>query len=89
MTTQSKWLYAVRGDVYKHECPNAAGKTVEWTFQPLSGNGSKPYSQNSSLVLTNIQDHMAGNFTCWTVTQDGQRESALSLILCIISGKTL
>lgn len=64
------------------------GKTVEWTFQPLIGHGINPYAQNSSLVLANIDDRMAGNFTCWTVTQGRKRERAFSLILCIISGKT-
>ncbi|XP_041963938.1 uncharacterized protein LOC121721252 isoform X1 [Alosa sapidissima] len=84
-TPPSKWWYAVRGDGYQHEC-TGMGKAVQWTFQPLTGNRDRQYSQNSSLVLTNIEEHISGNYTCWIISGDGQQERAFSLILCIVSG---
>ncbi|XP_041963940.1 uncharacterized protein LOC121721252 isoform X3 [Alosa sapidissima] len=83
-TPPSKWWYAVRGDGYQHEC-TGMGKAVQWTFQPLTGNRDRQYSQNSSLVLTNIEEHISGNYTCWIISGDGQQERAFSLILCIVS----
>ncbi|XP_062395275.1 uncharacterized protein LOC134083128 isoform X2 [Sardina pilchardus] len=85
-TPPSKWWYAIRGHGYQHECPGVIGKAVQWTFQPLKGEINRQYSQNSSLVFTNIEHHMAGNYTCWIISENGQEERAFSLILCIVSG---